>query len=115
MPWLARVTVRTLTLSVPALSRSCNSSAARAHRVPGTMSILRVATRPVMERGACFLDNDDLGQLGCASSLLYKVVSIALTMWAVWDPCVPGGGQWVGSPMVLNRAFVADTTDRLEE
>ena len=79
------------------------------------MSVLRVATRPVMEREACFLDNDDLGQLGCASPLLYKVVSIALTMWAVWDPSVPGGGQWVGSPMVLNRAFEASTPDMLEE
>ena len=68
-----------------------------------------------MEREACFLDNNDLGRLGCTSSLLYKVVSIALTMWAVWDPAVPGGGQWVGSPMVLNRSFVADTTDGLEE
>eukprot|EP00959_Pyramimonas_sp_CCMP1952_P275462 5757647-Pyramimonas_sp.AAC.1 len=31
------------------------------------MSVLRVATRPVMDRNACFLDNDDLGQLGAAS------------------------------------------------
>ena len=68
-----------------------------------------------MEREACFLDNDDLGQLGSASPLLYKVVSIALTMWAVWDPSEPGGGQWVGSPVVLNRAFQASTPDMLEE
>ena len=67
--------------------------------------------RPVMEREACFLDNDDLGRLGCASTLLYKVVSIALTVWAVWDPAVPGGGQWVGSPMVLNRPFLADGSE----
>ena len=79
------------------------------------MSILRVATRPVMEREGCFLDNDDLGQLGNTSPLLYKVVSIALTMWAVWDPSVPGGGQWVGSCIVLNRVFAADTTNRLED
>ena len=58
-----------------------------------------------MEREACFLDNDDLGRLGCASTLLYKVVSIALTVWAVWDPAVPGGGQWVGSPMVTIGRF----------
>ena len=64
----------------------------------GSMSILRAATRPV-------------GRLGCASTLLYKVVSIALTVWAVWDPAVPGGGQWVGSPMVLNRPFLADVSD----
>eukprot|EP00959_Pyramimonas_sp_CCMP1952_P442557 9264466-Pyramimonas_sp.AAC.1 len=60
-----------------------------------------------MERNACFLDNDDLGQLGAASSSLYKVVSIALTLWAIWDPAVPGGARWVGSPMVLNRPFAA--------
>ena len=75
------------------------------------MSVLRVATRPVMEREACFLDNDDLGQLGCSSTLLYRVVSIALTLWAVWDPAVPGGAQWVGSPMVLNRPFATDIPD----
>ena len=75
------------------------------------MSVLRVATRPVMEREACFLDNDDLGQLGCSSTFLYRVVSIALTMWAVWDPAVPGGAQWVGSPMVLTRPFASDVPD----
>ena len=74
----------------------------------GAMSVLRVATRPVMEREACFLDNEDLGQLGTASTSLYRVVSIALTMWAIWDPVVPGWAQWVGSPMVLNRPFTAD-------
>ena len=68
-----------------------------------------------MEREACFLDNNDLGQLGCASTRLYKVGSIALITWAVWDPAVPGGGQWVGSPMVLDRPFAADAADRLEE
>eukprot|EP00959_Pyramimonas_sp_CCMP1952_P400810 8398619-Pyramimonas_sp.AAC.1 len=63
------------------------------------MSVLRVATWPVMDRNACFLDNNDLGQLGAASTSMYKVVSIALTLWAVWDPGVPGGARWVGSPM----------------
>ena len=72
------------------------------------MSILRVATRPGMEREGCFLDNDDLGQLGCSSTLLYSVVSVSLTIWAVWDPSVPGGGQWVGSPMALQRPFHAN-------
>eukprot|EP00959_Pyramimonas_sp_CCMP1952_P427277 8948693-Pyramimonas_sp.AAC.1 len=71
------------------------------------MSILRVATRTVMERNACFLDSDDLGQLGTASPALYKVVSIALTPWAIWDPSVPSGTRWVGSPMGLNRPFAA--------
>ena len=74
------------------------------------MSVLRVATLPVPERASCFLDNNDLGQLGCSSTLLYKVVSSALTVWAIWDPAVPGGGQWVGSPMVLNRQFAADSS-----
>ena len=73
-----------------------------------SMSILRVATKPVPERARCFMDNDDLGQLGSASTLLYTTVSIALTLWAVWDPAVPGGGQWIGSPMVLRRPFLAD-------
>ena len=72
------------------------------------MSILRIATAPVPERARCFMDNDDLGQLGSASTLLYTTVSIALTLWAVWDPAVPGGGQWVGSPMALRRPFIAD-------
>ena len=75
------------------------------------MSILRVATQPVTEREACFLDNDDLGQLGCTSTSQYKVVSIALTMWAIWDPSVPEGGQWVGSPLVLDRFFTANTSE----
>ena len=77
------------------------------------MSVLRVATRPAMDREACFLDNDDLGQLGTASTFLYKVVSIALTLWAVWDPAVPGGARWVGSPMVLNRPFASSSPDEL--
>ena len=72
------------------------------------MTILRVANTPVSERARCFIDNDDLGQLGCASTLLYATVSIALTLWAVWDPSVPGGGQWVGSPMAFRRPFLAD-------
>ena len=72
------------------------------------MSILRVATVPIPERARCFMDNDDLGQLGSASTLLYATVSIALTLWAVWDPSVPGGGQWVGSPMAFRRPFLAD-------
>eukprot|EP00959_Pyramimonas_sp_CCMP1952_P085457 1787565-Pyramimonas_sp.AAC.1 len=63
------------------------------------MSVLRVATRPVMERNACFLDNKYLGQLGTTSPSLYKVVSVALTLWAIWDPAAPGGARWVGSPM----------------
>ena len=71
------------------------------------MSILRVATKPVTERARCFMDNDDLGRLGSASTLLYTV-SIALTLWAVWDPAVPGVGQWIGSPVFLRRAFLAD-------
>ena len=66
-----------------------------------------------MDREACFLDNDDLGQLGTASTFLYKVVSIALTLWAVWDPAVPGGARWVGSPMVLNRPFASSSLDEL--
>ena len=69
------------------------------------MSVLRAATRAVMEREACLLDNDDLGQLGTASTSLCKVFSIALAVWAIWDPIVL---QWVGSPMVLNRPFAAD-------
>ena len=72
------------------------------------MSILRVATAPVPERVRCFMDNDDLGQLGSASTLLYTTVSIALTLWAVWGPAIPGGGQWIGSPVVLRRPFLAD-------
>ena len=72
------------------------------------MSILRVANVPISQRARCFLDNDDLGHLGCASTLLYATVSIALTRWAVWDPSVPGRGQWVGSPMALRRPFLAD-------
>ena len=72
------------------------------------MSILRVATVPIPERARCFIDNDDLGQLGSAGTLLYATVSIALTLWAVWDPSVPGGGQWVGSPIALRRPFLAD-------
>eukprot|EP00959_Pyramimonas_sp_CCMP1952_P007654 159779-Pyramimonas_sp.AAC.1 len=71
------------------------------------MSMLRVATQPVLEPRACFLDDNDLGQLGAASTSLYKVVSIALTLWAIWAPDVPCGAQWVGSPMVLNRPFAA--------
>ena len=70
--------------------------------------VLRVATRPVMERDACFLDNEDLGQLGIASARLYKVVSVALTTWAVWDPTM---AQWVGSPVVLDRPFFGDGPD----
>ena len=72
------------------------------------MSILRAATAPLLARPRCFLDNDDLGHLGSASTLLYSAVSIALTLWAVWDPSVPGGGQWVGSPLALRRPFLAD-------
>ena len=64
-----------------------------------------------MEREACFLDNDDLGQLGTASTSLYRVVSVALTLWAIWDPAVPGGAQWVGSTMVLDRRFTVDCPD----
>ena len=85
----------------------CSDSWAQGSRAV-SMSILRVATRPVSERVRCFMDNDDLGQLGSASTLLYTTVSIALTLWAVWDPAVPGGGQWVGSPLVLRRPFLAD-------
>ena len=51
------------------------------------------------------MDNDDIGQLGIASTHLYKAVSIALTKWAIWDPFV---SQWVGSPQVLDRPFAAD-------
>ena len=72
------------------------------------MSILRIATKPVAQREACLLDNIDLGRLGCVSTLLYKTVSIALTLWAVWDPVAPGGARWIGSPMVLRRPFLAD-------
>ena len=75
-------------------------------------SVLRAATRPVMEREACFLDNEDLGQLGTATTRSYKVVSIALTMWAIWDPIV---FQWVGSPMVLDRQFAADCPEESQE
>ena len=75
-------------------------------------SVLRTATRPVMEREACFIDNEDLWQLGTASARLYKVVSIALTMWAIWDPTVV---QWVGSPMVLDRLFAADCPEECQE
>eukprot|EP00959_Pyramimonas_sp_CCMP1952_P236677 4946325-Pyramimonas_sp.AAC.1 len=60
-----------------------------------------------MERNACFLDNNDIGQLGTASTSLYTVVSIALTLRAIWDPAVPGGARWVGSPVALNRPFAA--------
>eukprot|EP00959_Pyramimonas_sp_CCMP1952_P070139 1464230-Pyramimonas_sp.AAC.1 len=45
-------------------------------------SILRVATRPAMERNACFLGNNDLGQLVTTSPSQCKVVSVALTLWA---------------------------------
>ena len=72
------------------------------------MNVLRAATLPLSQRPRCFLDNDDLGQLGCSNTLLYSVVSIGLTLWAVWDPSVPGGGQWVGSPMALQRPFHAN-------
>ena len=72
------------------------------------MHATRAATLPLSQRPRCFLDNDDLGQLGCSSTLLYSVVSVSLTIWAVWDPSVPGGGQWVGSPMALQRAFLAN-------
>eukprot|EP00959_Pyramimonas_sp_CCMP1952_P384176 8051186-Pyramimonas_sp.AAC.1 len=71
------------------------------------MSILRVATRSVRERNACFLDNNDLGRLGTNSPSLYKVVSVALTLWAIWDPAAPGGARWVGSPLVLNWPFAS--------
>ena len=76
-----------------------------------SMSILRTATQPVEERQVCFLDNNDLGQLGCTSTSQYKVVSIALTMWAIWDPSVPEGGQMVGSPLVLDRFFTNNTSE----
>eukprot|EP00959_Pyramimonas_sp_CCMP1952_P043601 911531-Pyramimonas_sp.AAC.1 len=72
------------------------------------MSVLRVATRPVMDQNACFLDNDDLGQLGAAFTYTYKVVSIAFTLWAIWDPRAPGGARWVGSPMALSRPFASN-------
>ena len=75
------------------------------------MAILQTATQPVKDRPTCFLENDDLGILGCASTSLYKVVSIALTLWAIWDPYVPGGGQMVGSPLVLDRFFQANTSE----
>eukprot|EP00959_Pyramimonas_sp_CCMP1952_P015181 321331-Pyramimonas_sp.AAC.1 len=42
---------------------------------PLVVSMLRVATQPVSERRACFLDDNDLGQLGAASTSSYKVVS----------------------------------------
>eukprot|EP00959_Pyramimonas_sp_CCMP1952_P032305 677989-Pyramimonas_sp.AAC.1 len=71
------------------------------------MSMLRVATQPATERSACFLDNNDLGQLGTTPTSLCKVVSIALTLWAIWGPSVPSGAQWVGSPMVLDRPSAA--------
>eukprot|EP00959_Pyramimonas_sp_CCMP1952_P363276 7607440-Pyramimonas_sp.AAC.1 len=35
------------------------------------------------------------------------MVSIALTLWAIWGPSAPCGAQWVGSPMGLNRPFAA--------
>eukprot|EP00959_Pyramimonas_sp_CCMP1952_P151372 3167330-Pyramimonas_sp.AAC.1 len=63
------------------------------------MSMLRAATQPVSERYAGILEDNDLGQLGTASTALYKVASIALTLWAIWAPSVPCGAQWVGSPM----------------
>eukprot|EP00959_Pyramimonas_sp_CCMP1952_P409047 8572173-Pyramimonas_sp.AAC.1 len=63
------------------------------------MSMPRVATQPVSERKACFLEDNDLGQLGAASTQLYRVASIALTLWATLAPDVPCGAQWVGSPM----------------
>ena len=59
-----------------------------------------------------FLDNEDLGQFGTASTRSYKVVSIALTMGAFWDPTVV---QWVGSPMVLDRLFAADCPEECQE
>eukprot|EP00959_Pyramimonas_sp_CCMP1952_P147799 3093279-Pyramimonas_sp.AAC.1 len=62
-----------------------------------------------MDRNACFLDNDDLGQLGAASTSTHKAVSIALTLWAIWDPRAPGGARWIGSPMVLNRPFASSS------
>ena len=73
-----------------------------------SMGPLRATTMPLSQRPRCFLDNDDLGQLGCSNTLLYSVVSIGLTLWVVWDPSVPGGGQWVGSPVALPRSFYAD-------
>ena len=79
--------------------------------LPKAMAILQTATQPVKDRPTCFLENDDLGILGCASTSLYKVVSIALTLWAIWDPYVPGGGQMVGSPLVLDRFFQANTSE----
>eukprot|EP00959_Pyramimonas_sp_CCMP1952_P449702 9416380-Pyramimonas_sp.AAC.1 len=60
-----------------------------------------------MERDACFLGNSDLGQLGTTSPSLYKAVSVALTLWATWDPAAPGGARSVGSPMVLNQPFAS--------
>ena len=72
------------------------------------MNVLQAATLPLSQRPRCFLDNDDLGQLGCSRALLYSLVSVGLTLWAVWDPSVPGGGQWVGSPMALQRPFHAN-------
>ena len=72
------------------------------------MNVLQAATLPLSQRPRCFLDNDDLGRLGCSNALLYSVVSVGRTLWAVWDPSVPGGGQWVGSPLALRRSFYAD-------
>ena len=78
------------------------------------MSVLQEATAPLSRRPRCFLDNDDLGQLGVCSTRLYLVVSISLTLWAVWDPSVPGEGQWVGSPLALRRPFRAGHASALQ-
>eukprot|EP00959_Pyramimonas_sp_CCMP1952_P090362 1891391-Pyramimonas_sp.AAC.1 len=40
---------------------------------------------------------------------MYKVVSFALTLWAIWDLRAPGGARWIGSPMVLNRPFASSS------
>ena len=97
----------------PSPSRPFAAITAQAISLTRTMSmaILRTATHPVGERQVCFLDNNDLGQLGCASTSQYKVVSIALTMWAIWDPSVPEGGQMVGSPLVLDRFFTNNNSE----
>ena len=74
--------------------------------------MLRVATHPVMEREACFLGNEDLGQLSTASTSLYKVVSIALTIWAIWEPTL---SMWVGSSSALDRSFAVDCLEESHE